>query len=159
MNNTQFPLARKRGLVIQDVPNEVLVYDLEADKAHCLNQTAAAVWRACDGTRTVSEIADYLGRQAGKNVPEELVWLAIDQLNENRLMESEAASGLTGTSRREAIKKIGMAAMIALPIVASMAAPKKVWANTSCACVDASDCVGTSCPSTNNCNTGGLCAP
>jgi hypothetical protein len=31
------PLARKEGLVIQELPDEVLVYDLDRDRAHCLN--------------------------------------------------------------------------------------------------------------------------
>ena len=43
------PLARKEGLVIQELPVEVLVYDLDRDKAHCLNETAAMVWRKCNG--------------------------------------------------------------------------------------------------------------
>lgn len=44
MNNSQQrPLARSEGLVIQEMPDEVLVYDLETNKAHCLNETAAFV--------------------------------------------------------------------------------------------------------------------
>src|SRR6266571_4556339 len=35
------PLARKEGLVVKEVSGEVLLYDLDRDKAHCLNQTAA----------------------------------------------------------------------------------------------------------------------
>ncbi|MBA3352846.1 MAG: PqqD family protein, partial [Blastocatellia bacterium] len=57
MNNTQCPIARKNGLVVQEVPDEVLVYDLETNKAHCLNQSAAMIWRSCDGKNSVSEIA------------------------------------------------------------------------------------------------------
>jgi len=43
MNNSQFPTARKSGLVVQDVPDEVLIFDLKSNKAHCLNLTAATV--------------------------------------------------------------------------------------------------------------------
>jgi hypothetical protein len=49
MKSPQFPCARKAGLVIQDMPDEVLVYDLDTNKAHCLNKSAAFVWRSCDG--------------------------------------------------------------------------------------------------------------
>jgi hypothetical protein len=49
MNGIHKPEARKDGLVIQDLPEEILVYDLNTNKAHCLNQTAAYVWQACDG--------------------------------------------------------------------------------------------------------------
>ena len=39
------PAAREEGLIIQEMADEVLVYDRERYKAHCLNQTAALVWR------------------------------------------------------------------------------------------------------------------
>lgn len=134
MNNSQFPTARTNGLVVQEVPQEVLVYDLESDKAHCLNQTAAMVWKACDGKTSVSEIAGIIGTQTGNAVSDDLVWLAIDQLNEHSLLETEIRSRFAGESRRQVIKKIGMASMIALPIIASLAAPTSVLASTSCRC-------------------------
>ena len=56
--NQTKPLARKEGLVIQELPDEVLVYDLDRDRAHCLNQTAAFVWQRCDGRTSTVEIAD-----------------------------------------------------------------------------------------------------
>jgi hypothetical protein len=160
MKESQFPTARKAGLVIQEMPGEVLVYDLDTNKAHCLNETAAFVWKSCDGNTSISDIAGILASQTGKNVKEDLIWLAIDQLNENRLLEQEIASGFSGQSRREAIKKIGMASMIALPIIASLVAPPSVLAVGSCACVVPGDCGATvGCPSTTNCNGSGLCAP
>lgn len=134
MNNSLFPSARTKGLVVQEVPNEVLVYDLETDKAHCLNETAAAVWRACDGNRSVREIADSVGLTLGKEVSDDLVWLAIDQLNEHGLLQRNVTTKFNGQSRREALKKIGIASMVALPIIASLAAPKSVLASTSCTC-------------------------
>ena len=48
------PLARREGLVIRELADEVLVYDLDRDRAHCLNQTAAFIWQCCDG-RTSTE--------------------------------------------------------------------------------------------------------
>ena len=50
------PKARQHGLVIQEMPDEVLVYDLDTNKAHCLNRSAALVWRSCDGNNTVADI-------------------------------------------------------------------------------------------------------
>ncbi len=134
MNNPQYPIARKAGLVVQEVPDEVLVYDLDTNKAHCLNKTAAAVWRFCDGKTSVPEIAQFLSSESGTNVDSDLVWLAIDQLNESALLETQAEPKFAGQSRREAIRKIGIASMIALPIVASLVAPKSAMASTSCLC-------------------------
>ena len=50
------PFARKREghLVIDELPDEVLVYDLDRHKAHCLNQTAALVWQHCDGKMAIA---------------------------------------------------------------------------------------------------------
>ena len=160
MNNSQCPVARKSGLVVQEVPDEVLVYDLESNKAHCLNQSAALIWRSCDGKNSVSEIAKVVERQAGGKVTEDFVWLAIDQLSQNNLLEQQIASGFEGTSRREVIKKIGLASMIAIPVIASLVAPQSAMAASSCNCVSPGDCITqTGCPSTVNCNTNGLCAP
>lgn len=134
MNNSQFPVARKNGIVVQEMPDEVLVYDLESNKAHCLNQTAAFVWRSCDGKTSVADIAGLYASQAGGKVPEDLIWLAIDQLNETNLLEHEVKSGFAGQSRREVIKKIGLASMVAIPVIASLVAPQSAMAATSCTC-------------------------
>jgi hypothetical protein len=156
MNNSQFPVARKSGLVVQEMPDEVLVYDLNSNKAHCLNQTAASVWRACDGKTSVKEIAAFFGEGAD----EDLVWLAIDQLSENDLLEQQITTKFNGQSRREVIKKVGLAAVVAIPVIASLVAPQNALAVGTCACVIPGDCTTqTTCPSTTNCNTLGVCAP
>jgi hypothetical protein len=149
MDNSQFPVARKSGLVVQEMPDEVLVYDLNTNKAHCLNQTAAKIWMASDGKTSVSQIAANLGK--GGN--EDLVWLAIDQLNETNLLESKVASPFGTQSRRDVIKKIGLASLVALPVIASLVAPQNALAAQSCNCVNNSNCASQpSCP-THCCNS------
>src|SRR5215204_2416066 len=114
MNNSQVPVARKDGLVIQETAEEVLVYDLNTNKAHCLNQTAAFVWKSCDGVRSIEEITKTFALETGFTVQEELIWLAIDQLNGKNLLETgTATSNLVGQTRRQLIKKVGLAAVIA----------------------------------------------
>jgi hypothetical protein len=158
MNNSQFPVARKTGLVVQEVPDEVLVYDLEQNKAHCLNQTAAIVWRSCDGKNSVSDIADLVATEMGSAVNDDLVWLAIDQLTETGLLDNDVKP-FFGQGRRDAIKKIGMASMVALPVIASLVAPSSAMAAQSCNCTTAANCMSqTGCPRTDFCNSLGLCA-
>lgn len=162
MNNSQRPIARSSGLVVQEVPDEVLVYDLESNKAHCLNSSAAMIWRSCDGRNSVPEIAKLVGKETGAEITEDFVWLAIDQLSENRLLEEEVSVNLFGRSRREAIKKIGMASMVAVPIIASLVAPQSALAAVSCSCSTPPECGNPQnalCPSTTNCNGAALCAP
>src|SRR6185369_1096673 len=107
MKSSQVPVARKDGLVIQETTEEVLVYDLASNKAHCLNQTAAFVWKSCDGINSIPEITKLFENEVGTAVHEDLVWLAIDQLAEkNLLLEKDLVPNFVGRSRREVIKKI-----------------------------------------------------
>ena len=78
---------RADGLVIHELADEILVYDKVRDQAHCLNQTAALVWRACDGRRAPEEIARKLTKQLAVAVPEDVVLLALVQLEEIHLLE------------------------------------------------------------------------
>ena len=134
----QNPTARKNNLVMQEMPDEILIYDLDTNKAHCLNETSALVWKACNGTNTVEEISGLCSVQTGAKVPEELVWLAIDQFSKSNLLEEKMTLPADGQSRREVIKKIGLATVIALPLVASFTAPSNALAGTG-------SCVGKAC--------------
>lgn len=150
-------MARQNGLVVQEMPDEVLVYDLDTNKAHCLNQSAALVWKSCDGTNSVGDIVRQFESTGGGKVTEDFVWLAIDQLNENGLLDGKVAPRFAGQSRRQVLKTIGLASMVALPVIASLVAPKSALGAASCTCQSDANCVGRGCP-TNTCNTRGVCA-
>ncbi len=159
MNSSQIPIARKDGLVIQETTDEVLVYDLTSNKAHCLNQTAAFVWKSCDGNNSIKDITNQFQKEIGSSVHEDLIWLAIDQLNDKNLLEKGLTADFAGRSRREVIKKIGLAAVIALPLVASLTAPSSAMAASSCICTTPTNCTAQpTCPAMT-CNPSNLCAP
>jgi hypothetical protein len=128
------PQSRKENIVVQELEGEVLIYDLDENKAFCLNETSALVWQACDGTRTIAEINDFVGKQLSSKVNEDLVWLALDQLSRENLIRSESKieNKFGGLSRREVIKKVGLASVIALPVVTSLVAPLSIHAASSC---------------------------
>lgn len=128
MINSLMPIARKEGLVIQEMPDEVLVYDLETNKAHCLNRTAASVWKSCDGVSSITEIKTKLEKEFKTTLPEDFIWLALDQLSKDKLLEKEIETKISGMSRREVIKKIGFASMAALPVVAMLSFPQSALA-------------------------------
>jgi hypothetical protein len=159
MKNLNNPIARQNGLVVQEMPDEVLVYDLDSNKAHCLNHSAAAVWRSCDGNNSVSDIVRHFESNGGGKINEDFVWLAIDQLNENGLLANEVAPRFPGQSRRQVLKTIGLASIVALPVIASLVAPPNALGAVSCSCQGPANCVTLVCPSTNNCNGAGICAP
>lgn len=127
------PLVRKRDIVVQDFKDEVLIYDLNDNRAFCLNETSALVWETCDGDKSVTEITQILSEKLSLPVNEDLVWFALDQLRKEKLVEN--AEGLSnhfaGMSRREVIKKVGLTSMVALPIIASLVAPTSVHANSA----------------------------
>ena len=102
------PVARKKGLVIERLPDEVLVYDTERDRAHCLNETAAFVWQRCDGRTTTKEMARLLGKQVHATVDEKVVWLALDQLGRNHLLDNRPATpaSFAGMNRREMVRAL-----------------------------------------------------
>ena len=56
-----YPKARSSELVIQTVGNETLVYDLNSNEAHCLNETAALVWSKCNGQLSIDDISKSFG--------------------------------------------------------------------------------------------------
>lgn len=152
MNNQAIlPTARDEGLIIQEMADEVLVYDRERYKAHCLNKTAALVWRHCDGKTTVADIARLMRDELQMPVGEELVWLGVEQLQKAHLLGKSAGRVRPqqgGMSRRKALQKLGWAAAVGLPLVTSIIAPRAVEAST-CAivCASSSQCLSTpGCP-------------
>jgi hypothetical protein len=119
------PRARRNKLVVQELSDEVLVYDQERDKAHCLNQTAAQVWRQCDGQTDVATIAARLGKEFNAPVDERVVWFALDQLSRDSLLEAPVTSPgfMAGMTRRQMVRAMGFAAAIAVPVISSIVAP------------------------------------
>ena len=93
-----------------------------------------------------------------------MIWLAIDQLNEKNLLTEEMPRKYEGQNRRQVLKKIGLASVIALPIVASITAPSAALA-VACSgivttCIGCND--GTPCDSDMDTVVGmcvaGICA-
>ncbi|HEY6121522.1 MAG TPA: PqqD family protein [Pyrinomonadaceae bacterium] len=151
------PLARQRQLIVKHLPNEVLIYDSDRDKAHCLNQTAAQVWQACDGNRDVAGLREFVGNELGHEVPEEVIWLALDQLEKFHLLECvpEKPARLSGITRRELVRRIGFVA-IALPVILSITAPTaqaqaSLFPPGAC-CNNPSQCTSGSCTHAPSCS-------
>lgn len=161
MKTSIIPKARVEDLVVQELPEETLVYDLDTNQAHCLNKTAAFVWKYCDGKNSVTDIAKLLEKGFGNPFEDDFVRLAINLLDERNLLNEKTRNDFDLPNRRAIIKKIGFASAAVLPVVASLAVPTTSWAaNVNCACLNPPDCATqTGCPSLVNCNGSGVCAP
>ena len=179
----------KGNIVFQKLENEVLLYDLSNHKAHSLNQTSALVYEFCDGTHSVAEISELMSKKLKTLVSEDLVWLALKQLKRQNLLENaeDLTHQVAGLSRRELLKKGRLPSLVLLPLIITLVAPTSMMAASctpfmspcgpgvaccpgslcnqffgicGCSCVSPGDClVQTTCPSTNNCNPQGVCAP
>lgn len=146
IDQTGNPVARRRGLVVKEVCNEVLVYDTESDRAHCLNETAAQVWKLCDGRRDARAIAQAMQEEQNVTVDEKVVLFALTQLGRDGLLEQQLVTPnvFPGMSRRQMMRTLGIATAVALPLVTSIVAPTAVQA-ASCR------------PSGASCNGSGQC--
>jgi hypothetical protein len=146
------PLARKDGLVIQELDDETLVYDEERQRAHCLNRVAAAVWKRCDGETTVAEMERLLRHENTIPVQDEAVRLALRQLDKAGLLAEPLANTVdeATVSRREMIKRVGLVAAVCLPLVSSIVAPTPAQAGSRKG-------TGASCSSSAQCESG-VCA-
>jgi len=130
--NSRFvPHARSSGLIITDLDEEALVYDKERDKAYCLNQTSALVWKYANGKRTVAEIAQAMEHKLHSPVDEQVVWFALQQLEKDRLLRPDAPLPVQASelSRREFVRKMGILAVgVSVPAIISMTAPQSAFA-------------------------------
>ena len=115
-------LPKIRGnLLVQELSDEVLIYDQSTNKSYCLNETAKIVFNACDGNRTFADI----------KLPEDIIYLSLDELKKQDLID-DYASPFAGMSRREVVKKIGLASMVVLPLISSIVAPVAARAASGC---------------------------
>lgn len=126
--HTLSPLARTNGLVVEELGEELLVYDLETDEAHSLGSVAARVFRACDGKTTIEGMTAELG------LDHATVAEAVDGLRTCQLLD-DGPGQKTITRRGLSLRavKIGAAAAAA-PLIVSIAAPTAAMAVTESFC-------------------------
>src|SRR5262245_23153421 len=121
------PRAKREGLLSEDVGEELIVYDENRHRGHCLNRTAALVWRHADGERTIGDLAAILQAELDPVADENLVWHTVDRLNAAQLLEAPSARSAdeVRAARRRFISKVGLVgvATLLLPLVNSVAPP------------------------------------
>jgi len=149
MTSKLAPKARKNKLIVKELSNEVLIYDENNHQAHCLNETAALVWKFCDGRTSIPKMRQLLEKEMRLAVPEQTVWLALKQLEGSRLLDMPVTSQarIPQTSRRTVMRTMGIAAAVSLPLITSINAAGAVAAAS---CIP----LGQPCTSTPQCCPG-----
>jgi hypothetical protein len=126
------PSTRKSGLFQENLGDEVVLYDHEAHRVHRLNRSMALVWEAVDGQRSVAEIARLLSQNTGCECDQDMVLVALRQLEREGLLTAPAVPAELLPSRRELGRKFATAgiSISALPVLASMMAPTPAMARS-----------------------------
>lgn len=146
------PLARSEGLIVEEVGDELLIYDTETKYGHCLSPAAASIWHRCDGVTTIDRLCAGESSLDRETVDRALAELALCEL-------LEVAKPERGTTRRQLSSramKIGAAA-VAAPLVLSVAAPTAMAAVTLNFCLQFSSINCGSGDSSEGCKTNGCC--
>lgn len=120
----KLPNSRTENIVVQETNNELLIYDLVSNQAFCLNETSAIIFNACDGKTSVNELREQT------KFSDDLILLALDELQKHNLLIGEKNDYFKGLSRRKIIRKAGLASMIALPLISTLVAPTAATAQS-----------------------------
>jgi Coenzyme PQQ synthesis protein D (PqqD) len=147
-----FPQARKDSVLVQEIGDELIVYDQKSHCAHRLNVSAALIWSHCDGQTSVGELSALLQSRLGLPPDEEIAWLALDRLTKAHLLQAPVETIVA--SRRKLLQKLGFGGIsLLLPAVISMVTPTPAVARGYPTPV-------TCCKYTNdNGNTSFICSP
>jgi hypothetical protein len=128
------------------VNGELVVYDLDRGAVHLLNPVAACIWRHCDGRFTVAQLAALVRDELELPANDDVVLLALDDLERNHLLEETQPTSTTSKSfsRRHAIKRLAATAGIGLafPLIESLNPPS---AQAAASLVLPKDCTKWTC--------------
>jgi hypothetical protein len=116
------PKARSSGLVVEEVVDEVLVYELETHQARLLSPQTAKIWRLCDGQQTIEDIAEELA--VAQSVVEETIQELfaaelLDASPEKSVPDGECAD----LSRRSVLTQGAAATLFAAPAIVTISIP------------------------------------
>jgi hypothetical protein len=137
-------------VIVERLPGETLVYDQTRDTAHCLSDTAAAVFDLCDGTRTRPALATLAAQRLGRRFDEAELDAVLEELRSKALFDDETAA--EGVSRRQVLLAGGGAAAAAL--ITTIVAPLPAAAQSG---TPQGGGPGDPCTSAGNCNQGLEC--
>lgn len=122
----KLPETMNNNIVTQKSANELLIYNTKSNQAICLNETATAIYEYCSSNKSFEDLkADY-------NFSDDLIYLGLNQLAQDNLIEASGESVFNLVSRRELVRKIGLTSMVVLPLVSSIVAPSAANAASRC---------------------------
>ena len=122
-----YPIKREIDMIAEEVHSEVVLYDRQRKRAHCLNRTAAFIREQCDGNTRIREIVARAHAELKLPEAEAVVMLTLKELSKAGLIEGDLALKANGSgfTRREVARKVLLvgASPLVLPFVSSIIAP------------------------------------
>lgn len=118
--------ARRGNLLSRKMGEETVVYDMDNNKALCLNKVSSIVWEASCDLNDMDELLNVLHRNGIEDADEQLVVLDIEQLNESNPLENSIDNETFQVSilpRRDVLRQLKMYSVAALPLITSLSIP------------------------------------
>jgi hypothetical protein len=157
---------RTDGLLVEELPDETVIYDTTRHEVHCLNRIATFIWNHCDGRTSEAEMARLLRKDLDVAADRATVGLIVEQLEALHLLAKRSAqpAGVVRRSRRAAAKQLaalGLAGLVmTIPVPTAMAAGSGMIGSpcaTGAQCVTGCCCQNNSGGLKGTCQTAGAC--
>ena len=161
MRTNETPLARTSEIVVQELKDETLIYNLKTNQAIRLNQSAALVWKYCDGKTDIQQLVDLFNQNLNVAINEDYIFLTLDELAKADLLESYEKKFETRMSRRKVLLNYALP-MAMVPAATTLIAPLAAHAASGpvCSIPGGSTClIDTDCPPLPPCPPGCFCSP
>src|SRR5687768_8930638 len=125
----------RAGLLRHELDGQVLIYDARDDRVHLLDTTTGHVFELLEqGEKSREGIVSALATRMNTLESESLLQLSLDELRKADLLETgPAVPALSDISRRDLLRKVGLAgaAALAIPAIATLTATS-AYAQASC---------------------------
>jgi hypothetical protein len=126
------PRVRTNGLVIKELPDETLIYDVESNTAFCLNKAATVIMNACDGRATIADTRRAVQKDTGSPIEDDLIWNTVEEFRQRNLLADAAEPFTQKLVPRRTLLKQAAALGVAVPVVMALAAPPALHAASTC---------------------------
>jgi Coenzyme PQQ synthesis protein D (PqqD) len=136
LSPSSFVPQKRKDVITRQIQGELLVFDPENNRAHCLNPVSVQIWQLCDGSRTVAQITRALDEKSAVHADDSVVWRSLLQLKKARLLSNSTPLPLEVRrfSRREAGKMLGKTALLVVPLIYSVVVPTPAEAASCLPC-------------------------
>ena len=125
-------MAKSGDFVTQELQNEVLIYNLQTNKALCLNSSVALVFKHCDGKTDFQQIINTFQKEQNIKIDIDFIWLTLDELSKAELLENYNLKFESKISRRRALLNYALPLAL-LPVIVGVTAPKAAQAASGAA--------------------------